>query len=273
MGNEGQKSPRDVASEDKKHPWEILSESETSAAEKSEKKRTKLEKKKANREKRKAKLNSFKAWVKKNPILFFGSIVLVITVIVTIVILIGIFTAKNKPDDANKDLSPIEVTDITADVDSILSAKTPDLAFSYAYKNMKKNAADGIFVEGTVGIDRNKLEDNLDEFMKSVESDYDKIAYSLIKIMILDDFDENDRAEYFLTLFDEKNYDLDKNLRYIYILVVRYHYLKTEDTDKYKEWTDTLFKEYNPDEMYIDSDSGEIVENPNSDTEKSEDEE
>ena len=264
MGNEGQKSPRDVASEEQKHPWEIIPKSEASAIEKGEKKREKLEKRKAGREKRKAKIDSFKSWVKKNPILFFGGILFVVTVVVGICILIGITTAKKEPDDANKDLSPIEITDIKNDVESIISAKTPDLAFSYAYKTMKANAADGIFVADTVGIDRNKLEDNLDQFLKGVDSDYDRVAYELMKIMILDDFDETGRAEYLLGLFDEKKYDLDKNLRYIYILTVRYHAYKAEKTDDYKKWTETLFSEYNPDEMYIDDDSGEVIENSNS---------
>ena len=243
MGIEGHESPRDVASEDKKHPWELFPKDETSAN-LSEKEREQLKKKNENKAKRKMQLSKTKKWINTHHILLLA-IVIAVAIVVSGSIFAVIKANENKKPVVDR--SEIEDTSAYPDDYNIKEAITPYVAFGYAVSVVKEIALEGVTDPMT---DTVKIEDNMDIYIDSLSSEYEKIYYRLYTAVLLSDYDNPGRAKYLLDKFELENHELDKNQRYVYYIAYEMYYRTMGDTENYKIWHE---KKINDPEMKDDA--------------------
>lgn len=244
MGIEGQESPRDVASENEKHPWEFFPEGETSAGN-GEKKREK---------KKNSKFGKFFGWVKTHLILSAGIIALIVALTVG-----GIFLVNHlKKTGVSTGDGGVNGTLIEAPEDMTLeNLPSPEFAYVYMVKYFDPILEEGIMTSGQV--DETKIEDNLAIYLKKVESESDKIFFRLYGYYKIASIGYGDRAEALLQVFDEENHELNRNQRYLYLLAYETTYFKTEDEEKHNEYMNLLDTEFPEDESYYDVDTGQVI--------------
>ncbi|MDO4967254.1 MAG: hypothetical protein Q4E70_00590 [Candidatus Saccharibacteria bacterium] len=253
MGYEGLDGSRDVANEEKKHPWEVFPEDDSVEGGKNKEQR---EKQKARQKKRQARINTLKNWAKNNKLLSIGIVLLVIALIVGGIFLVQFIIEKN---NQKEEPAPAIIVGGIPENTTIETAVTPDVALSYAQKKLAEAANVNIVIEGTSEINHNKVQDNIDTFIKNLDSDYEKIYYRLISIMIYCGFEDVDRAEYFLSEFDKENHELDKKTRYVYLLAKINYYSAIDNPEEVKKYRDILDTEYPIYENFLDDDTEEVI--------------
>ena len=229
MGIEGHESPRDVASEDKKHPWEIFPKDETSAN-LSEKEREQLKKKNENKAKRKMQLSKTKKWINTHHILLLA-IVIAVAIVVS-----GSIFAVIKVNENKKPVEDLTKNDEFASYPSdfkVKDAVTPYAAFDYAASVVSEIALEGVSnpKEDTV-----KIEDNMDVYIDSLDSEYEKTYYRLYTCVLLISYDNPGRAKYLLDKFELESHELDKNQKHVYYMAYKMYYYAMGDTENYKAW-------------------------------------
>lgn len=260
MGIEGHESPRDVASEEQKHPWEIFPKDESSAN-LSEKERENLKKKKENKNKRDMQLSKTKKWVNSHHIL-------ILSVIIAIVILVagGIFAVyKMKENDIKKegqtnedDGTALIVYGFPEDF-KIKDAYTAHNAFQYATEIVQKVALEGI--EDPYS-DTTKIEDNMSLFIENLNTDYEKLYFRIYTCFLLAKYENPSRAMYLLQNIDAENHTFDKNQRYMYYKAQMEYYYILDDNENSEIWRKKIQDdaEFTEDTyVYVDEDSGEMV--------------
>jgi len=253
MGYEGLDGSQDVASEEKKHPWEVFPEDDSAGGEKNKEQK---EKQKVRQKKHQARINTLKNWVRNNKLLFIGIVLFMIALIVGGIFLVQFIIEKNTHKEES---TPAIIVGGIPENTTIETAVTPDVALSYAQKKLAEAANVNIVIEGTSEINHNKVQDNIDTFIKNLDSDYEKIYYRLISIMIYCGFDDVDRAEYFLSEFDKENHELDKKTRYVYLLAKINYYSAIDNPEEVKKYRDTLDSEYPIYEDFLDDDTKEVI--------------
>lgn len=257
MGYEGLDGSQDVANKEKKHPWEVFPEDDSAdSKDGGGKKRVKTpeqrEKEKARREKRKAKLNSLKAWVEKNKILAAGIVLAVIALIVGAVILIVNLT---KPEETETELVEVEQLKIPEEF-NVEEVVTPDYAYTIIRTKLTEATKDTYFESGERDIA--KFEDIIDEYIRNnAKNEMDRYAYELTKIVMINNAGDNARAGYLFEKFDENNYELGHNTRYIYVIAKVVYYTTTGNIEEEKKWRDILQKEYLDNQEYLDMETYE----------------
>ena len=243
MGIEVQESPRDVASENEKHPWEVFPEGETSAGN--------GEKKREN----KNKLGKFFGWLKTHLILSVG-----ILCAVAVLIVGGVFLIKHIRNSGGASTGDGGVNGALVEIPSGMTLDelpSPEFAYVYMVKYFDPILEEGIMTSGQV--DETKIEDNLAIYLKKVESESDKIFFRLYGYYKIASIGYGDRAEALLQVFDEENHELNRNQRYLYLLAYETTYFKTEDEEKHNEYMNLLDTEFPEDESYYDVDTGQVV--------------
>ena len=257
MGTEGHNSPRDVVDEKQKHPWEVFPEDEASAK-LSEKKRKEIKKEKA-REGRKTKIASVKKWIKTHILL-----IVVIIVVTALLVGAGVFAyfKLKEANDKNGELEGDEATISYEFVDNfnIEDNYTSRDVFDYAEETVGKTVA-------LVGVDlgnpdASKVEDNMDAYIKTLDSDYKKLYYRIYTTYLISKYDFPERAKFLLEGIDLEGNKFDKKQLYVYYKAYLYYYSKSGDSEKEKEYADRLVKEYEDEQEYtIDPETGKIVYN------------
>ncbi len=246
MGNEGQESPRDVASEKQKHPWEVFPEGVTST-ENGGKKREKTDNKKE-------KGKGFK--LPKNKPLIIGAVVLVVLVGVGIFFGVKFLTEKKAPENNNGPES--EVIASSKESTSIDEAATPELAYAIAATALRDAALEGVNVNGT--LDTSILMDNIENFVKKQKKESDRTYYNIIAVSITSLLEETDVAEQYLKEVDKLDYDdLDVKQKYAFFIAHRLYYRFTDNDSKYKEYDEWFDKEF-PDDVYVSAGTNNKVE-------------
>lgn len=266
MDYEGLDASRDVANEEKKHPWEVFPEDDSAnSKDGGDKKREKTpeqrEKEKVRREKRKARINTLKTWVKTHQLLTIGIALAVVAVIVGVVFginaLIKAINQANTPEEYNA--NGVVVAPANESM-SIESAPTPEYTFEVVSEILDPILVDGIF--GGDEPDIAKLEDNYNAFIKTVNSDYEKVLYELYFIKKLSLLGGTGRAEYLLQMFEERHLELDKKQRYAYLEAYIGYYYMIGDTINRQKYLDIQDEEFPIDEGYYDIDTGELITDP-----------
>lgn len=257
MGIEGQESPRDVASENKRHPWEVFPGDETSAEDKGRKER------KENKED-----NKFIKWVKTHKLLFVGIVLATIAIIIGGILGFnalkknGVFGGQTSSEEDNSQGIGISYEEYL----KLLSLDTPyaENAFDYAIGILKPILFEGVSTSSETGIDYTKMEDNFEIFLKKVEKPDDKICYRLAMIYTMYRSGERaaDRAKNLLELFDEENHELNKTQRFFYLMVQTEKAAAAGDSDEVARLITQIDEEYPPDEGYVDIDTGETITDP-----------
>ena len=244
MGIEGQESPRDVADEKQKHPWEVFPEGEASAIQEGEKKR-------------KEKTNSNKLNLPKNKALFIGAGVLIVAIIVGAVYGINLLTKKKEVKNDGPEAIVLESLKRTTTVED---ASTADLAYAIAATAMKKAASEGAF--NSSGIDSTIMMDNIENFLKQQKTESDRVYYQMVAISITSLLEEFDTAKYYLDIIDELDYNsFNTKQKYAFFISHRLYYRMTEDTenfDKYDKWFRVEF----PNDEYVDARTNEKIDAP-----------
>ena len=263
MGYEGLDNSQDVANEEKKHPWEVFPEDNSATGEnggkkKNEKTPEQREKEKLKRERRKAKIETAKAWVKENKIFASGAALLILIFIIGTSILVKVIIERHQQSKNLQNDSAITIGGIPDDT-TLENAITPDVAFSYALGELSDAANINIITEGSKYISYNKLQDNIDNYIKNLETDYEKTYYRLMSVIVYCLFTDYDRAEYFLTEFEKENHELDNKTRYVYLMAKINYYRAIDDKGKVSEYTEILDREYPEDEGYLDDDTNELI--------------
>lgn len=256
MGIEGQESPRDVASEDKRHPWEVLPNDETSTKNDGRKERNE------NKED-----NKFISWVKTHKLLSAGIVLAVVAVIVGGIVGFNILR-KNGVFGGNTQTTEEDVKGIGIDYDEYLNLlslekSSPENAFDYALGTLKPILVEGIYNSET-GVDYTKLEDNFEVFIKKVEKPEEKICYRLAMIYTMYRLGDRapQRADGLLELFDEEKNELNRTQKYFYLMVQVEHATAAGDIEKAKTILAQIDEEYPVDEGYVDIDTGEEITDP-----------
>jgi hypothetical protein len=254
MGTEGHEVPRDVVDKKQKHPWEVQPEDETSAK-LSGKQREKLEKKKQKREKRKLKNEKRIKWIKSHRIL-----ILIFALMFVALIGAGIFVYY-KIDEKNRANNAAELENTMEgfpENPTIENAYTSHNAFSYALRTVMQDVA-------LVGVDQanpdaSKVEDNMNAYIETLTSDYEKLYYKLFTYYLISLYEYPERAIFLLQNFDSDNtVELDKKQRYVYLKAYEEYYHATSDTEKFKEYAELIEKEYeDEDSIMINEDTGEV---------------
>lgn len=244
MGNEGQ-SPRDVASEKQKHPWEVFPDGEASTENGGKKRENKTDKKG-----KKFHLPKDKRFI---------------ALAIVVLILIGVgayFGIKFLTEDKTKPYDGPEATVITSVKESISldDAATPDLAYGIAATALRNAALEGANANGT--FDSNIIMDNIDAYIKNQKNSDDQLYYEMVAVSITSLLDQTDIAKYYLEKVDKTSYDkLNKNQKYAYIISHRLYYRFTDDEEKYKEYNEMFDKEFPEDEEeYIEAGTNNVIE-------------
>lgn len=247
MGNEGQESPRDVASEKQKHPWEVFPDGETSTENGGKKREKKTEKKEGK------KFN-----LPKNKPLIIGAVVLVILIGVGIFFGVKFLTENKNPEGNNG--PEAEVIQSVKDKISIEEAATPELAYGIADKKFHEAFFEG--AKTSDGFDSVIMLDNAEAFINKQEKESDKLYYQIIALGEASLTSDPDIAKYFFDIVDKNNYDnLDKNQKYAYIISYRIYYLYIdENEEKVKEFEKKLDDEF-PEE-YLESGTNNKIDAP-----------
>lgn len=254
MDIEGHDSPRDVASESKKHPWEIFP-SDEKPAEKDGQKRQKDNKKKPCK---------FILWVKSHKLLTVGLILVILVIIIGVVIGV-IMLNKNNSSSGNTDNKENSSNGIGIPYEQYiellsLEKSSPENAFDYAVEKLKPILTEGIY-NSEVGVDYTKLEDNFEVFIKKVEKEDEKICYRLAMIYTMYRLGGRsaERAGNILELFDEEKHELTHTQRYFYLMVQVEKATASENIEEAKRILAQIDEEYPVDEGYVDIDSGEEI--------------
>ena len=231
MGIEGHESPRDVASEKQKNPWEIFPTDDTSAN-LSEKEREQVKKKKESKAKRKMQLSKTKKRVNSHRILL-------LSIVASIIILAcgGIFVYTKINGDKKAETESQDFEDLGYPEDFTIKDSV-DALVAYDYVTQSKEAA----LEGVDNPfeDTTKIEDNMDLYIEKLDSDYDKLCYRLYTAILLSSYDNPARAQYILDKIDSENHDMDANQRYIYYKAYMGVYYALGDTENYNIWEQKL---------------------------------
>jgi hypothetical protein len=249
MGIEGHESPRDVASEEKKHPWEIFPEDDSS------------EKNGNNKgEKKQKKNNKLILWLKTHVIVSVVAVVAVIAIVCTSVVVV----TKVNEDNKKKEEYPAGIprpntSDIVYPEDfTVDKAVNVQQSFSYAMKTIDEVSMQGVDIKN---IDFVKLEDNIDVYIDSLKTDYEKIYFELAKIFKIAGRGNTARAEVLLEEFNKKNYKLDKRLRFMYYRAAEAYYYMAGDKENDAKYLKLLREDpeffedaYN----YLDEETGEV---------------
>ena len=261
MGYEGLDGSRDVANEEKKHPWEVFPEDDSASSKDGEKKKHKKtpeqrEKEKARRDKRKARLDTFKAWVSKNKILAVGIALAIIALIVGVVFLIRALTSpKEEPAPELIEVESLRIPENFVVEETV----TPDYAYTIIRMKLLEATKDTHLESGKRDIA--KFEDVIDEYIRNnVKNETDKLAYELVKIILINNAGDSARADYLFETFDGQNYTLGQNTRYIYITAKIVYYATAGNIQEEAKWRDLLQKEYLNNQTYLDMDSYEATE-------------
>ena len=263
MGYEGHDNSRDVADKEQKHPWEIFPEDDSANSKKKggKKKRVKTEeqrtKEKERRDKRKAKLNSLKAWILKNRVLSVGMLLAVIVLVIGTTVLISRVVKENEIAQLADELEDIEQLRIP-DEFSLEEVVTPDYAYTIVRAKLSEALKDIPFESGGTR-DSAKLEDTIDDYIKNSASEENKPAFELVKIVYLAGNKDTTRAEELMNEFDEKNYTIGKNLRYIYIMTKMCYYVAVGNNGEMAKWREALNEEYLSHQVYLDEETYEAI--------------
>ena len=265
MGIEGQNSPRDVASEETKHPWEVFPEDANAAKTGAKKRKELTPEQQAKREKRKAKVEKIKTWAKANKVLAAGICVASVAVVVGVAIgaTFLIKTLTTKPEEEEQILAETAAYNGVLDDMTIVNAPTPEYAFAAVNKKVRPVLVEGIYGNGFINF--TKFEDNYNVFEKTVSSESDKICYRLYMIYAMAAFyDENGtaRAEVLMKKFDERKYDLNNTQRYFYLMAQIKIKTGKGETEELNNLLAQLDKEYPEDEGYYDVDTGQLITDP-----------
>lgn len=246
MGTEGHGSPRDVVDAKQKHPWEVFPE-DGSSAKNSEKKR------------KKAKKLNIKEWVKAHRLL-----ILIVAIVTVLLIAAGIFMfikMKESNEIANNN-EPDETTLIYDFVDDFKMEDNYTSADVFAYAEEKVGKKDAIVGVDLANPDASKVEDNMNAYIGSLTSEYEKLYYRIYTMYLISKYDFPERAKFLLEEFDLEGVKMDKKQRYAYLKAYQYYYYKVENEEKEKEYTDLLNKEYvDEKEFTIDPETGKIIYN------------
>lgn len=247
MGNEGQDSPRDVAREEQKHPWELFPGDETSA-EKGRKKRK--ENKKFN-------------WVKTHKLLTAGIACAIVAVIAGGIV--GIILLNKKGDEA-KPIDESNKIGITYDEYLkllSLDKSSPANAFDYATGTLKPILTEGIY-NSSIGVDYTKLEDNFAVFLKKIENEDEKICYRLATIYTMYRLGDMaaERAGILVEQFDEEGHELNRTQKYFYMMVQVEKATASGNIDEAMNILNQIDEEYPYDEGYVETDTGEEITDP-----------
>lgn len=250
MGIEGHESPRDVASEEKKHPWDVFPDGETSA-EDGGKKREKTEK---------------KLKLPKNKFALVG--IFVFVVLIGVGIFFGIrFLVENKSGNGgNGDGQQAEIISSISGDATIENAATHDLAYTIALKNLSEAMYVGANVNGYT--DYAIVKDNIDAFLDRITKEDERDLYLAITVVSTSAFEDNKIAELYFEKLEELDYnDLGETQKYAYILAyINYYRYAKEDEEKANEYVEMLDKEFSEDdEVYIESGTNNVINQPEED--------
>lgn len=260
MGIEGHESPRDVASEKQKHPWEIFPTDDTSAN-LSEKEREQVKKKNESKAKHKMQLSKTKKWVNSHRILLLSIVIAIILLIAS-----GVFAyfkiqerniEKNKPV-SEEDCTPLILCGFPEDF-NIEKAYTAQQAYQYA-----AYVADEVAIEGVDDpySDTTKIEDNMSLFIENLKSDYEKLYFRIYTTILIARYENPTRAMYLLEKIEQEKHEFDKNQRYVYYMAYEEYYYVLGDTENFEKWRTLVAEdaEFVEDTfVYIDEDTGEAV--------------
>lgn len=245
MGTEGHESPRDVVDAKQKHPWEVFPE-DGSSAKSSEKKR------------KKAKKLNIKEWVKTHRLL----LIIIAAAVILIGVGIFIFFKINEANNPANDNEPDETTLVYDFVDDFNMEDNYTSADVFAYVEEKVGKKDAIVGVDLTNPDASKVEDNMNAFIGSLTSEYEKLYYRIYTMYLISKYDFPERAKFLLEEFDLENIKMDKKQRYAYYKAYQYYYYKAENEEKEKEYTDLLDTEYADEKEYsIDPETGKIIYN------------
>ena len=247
MGTEGQNSPRDVASDNNKHPWEVPPTGNPSPKKGEE---NHIEQK----EKR-------KKWVKSHRVLL-----LIIALIVVVLVGVGIFIffklneEKAPEDEDNLEDVALIMYGFPEDF-SIDDAITSAHAFSYALGPVRDIALEGVNqLYPNVAL----IEDNMDAYIKSLKDDNEKTYFRLFTIFLVASYGDAERAEYLLENFDAENRQLNKHQRYAYLRAYAAYYMTAGNSEKSAEYYETLRKEFAEDDaVLVNEKTGEVIKDEN----------
>ncbi len=244
MGTEGHDSPRDVASKKQKHPWEVFPDDGTSA-EISEKKREE-------------KTRKIKEWVGSHKVLIF-----VIALVMIALIAAGIFAIyKINEINAKKEQEKEQQTSthhyVFPEDFKIKDALTVQQAYSYTRNVIRKKIAlAGVDPENPDPI---KIEDNMNAYIETLDSDYEKVYYRLYTIYLMFAYNYPERAQFLLSNFEFEHRELDRQQLCLYYDDYAWYYESIGDDAKHKEYAERIVKECRNEELYYDEDTGEIIE-------------
>lgn len=263
MGIEGHESPRDVASEDKKHPWEIFPKDETSAN-LSEKEREQLKKKNENKAKRKMHLSKTKKWVNTHHILLLSIAIAAIILISGGVFAIFKLNEKKISDEkpAVEDDAPLILYGFPDDF-NVKDAITAFQAFDYANTVVGKIAIEG--VSDPRG-DTAKIEDNMDLFIEGLSTDYEKLYFRIYTAFLLSTYENPTRGQYLLETIEYENKnlinELDKNQRYMYYKAYEAYYYALGDNENHDLWQKKIQNDPEfiaDDYVLLNEETGEVI--------------
>ncbi len=212
-----------------KKPWEISSDREKLEHEKTAKKQLKKEKSKSRRAK-------IKAWLKKHKILSVAMLLIILVIIGALIFLAVMFSKKEG----------IFQPEYTV---GVVKSEGDDskIKYQHLYDKYRHKMADVMLSssnEQEMPPDIYKIEDNADSFIKTVDSEYEKIFYELAKIQTFSSFDKNRRSLYLLEVFNENKYQLDKEQRYAYLKACYSIYQNMKDSKKATEYLELLKQEF-----------------------------
>ena len=143
---------------------------------------------------------------------------------------------------------------------TLKTAPSPEYAYVALIMKLRPILNEGIFDTGLVNL--SKLEDNYDAFIKTIDSDYEKICYYLAMLEIMFNFEEensSNRAVFLMDRFDERKIKLDETQYYFYLKNrIRYADYK-KDEELIRKYNSELTEKYPPDTGYMDLDTGKLI--------------
>jgi len=233
MGIEGQESPRDVAGEEQKHPWEIFPEDEAAAIEQSQKKRQQDKK-------RKMKLEKIKLWVKNN------KLKVVLLAILTILVFssagVGIYFLVNnmaKNSGGNVSTREPEEDHFFYSDSTIETAEDESTAYLVCADGVEKAMTEGYNGNPTI------LEDNLQNFLKVQKTEYLKDIYEMCGVSKLSLFSQMKYAQTHLDRVDSLDVNsFDSKQLYAYYMSHMIFYRAYGDKKLEKTYSDLLDQKF-----------------------------
>jgi hypothetical protein len=247
MDNEGHKSQQDVVGEVKKHPWEekpevVVPTSESERVEHA--KINDLEKKKARRQKRQARKAKFFGFVK-------GHKKTVITaVVIFVLILVGAITTiilLNQPKEKSPEKEyeyidndgGVSMEDVT-----IKEVKSFSDKMVYTVNKLHKEASKNIYPEGSSTPDMNKLLDQANIFISSINDEYERTFFEIYLGAYVAGFGDVEKGGEIFSKFDEKGVQLDEAQLYVYYRSKIVYYNNLKDDTKVKEYENAFAKKF-----------------------------